>query len=98
MILTEPMTIGAESAVIDITVKRSQLAQALTVCLLLINSALTIGSACITLLVVTRKEGVNSAVLVLPVTLILAIPALRALYVGSPPFGIYIGGSWVLGC
>ena len=59
--------------------------------MLLINWALTIGSIYITFVVIFGKEKIDLAVLVLPVTIILTIPALRALYIGSPPYGIYIG-------
>ena len=79
--------------VIIITAKRTPLARAFTLCLLLINWALTIGSTYVTLVVVIRGEGVHEGVLLLPVTIILTIPSLRGLYVGSPPFGIYIGRS-----
>jgi len=92
-----PTTIVVESSMIEVTVKRSQLAQAFTVCLLLINAALTAGSVYVTLLVIVRTEGVNDAILLLPVTTVLTIPALRGLYVGSPPFGIYLGTSPALG-
>jgi len=88
---TGPTTVVVESRVVEILMKRSQLAQAFTVCLLLINGALTAGSVYVTLLVMIRKEGVNDGLLLLPVTTILTIPALRALYVGSPQFGIYLG-------
>ena len=86
-----------DSRAIRITVRRSQLAQAFTMCLLIANSALTVGSAYVTLLAVIRREGVNDTVLLLPVTVVLIIPALRSLYVGAPPFGIYLGGSPALG-
>ena len=88
---TGPATVVVESSLISITVKRSQLAQAFTICLLIINSALTVGSAYITFLAVVKRETVNDTVLLLPVTVVLVIPALRSLYVGSPPFGIYLG-------
>jgi len=94
---TGPTEVVVESSLIEITVKRSQLAQAFTVCLLLINAALTVGSVYVTLLVIVRREGVNDAVLLLPATTILTIPALRSLYVGSPQFGMYLGRSPVLG-
>ena len=93
---TGSTTVVVESKVIQITVKRSQLAQAFTVCLLLINAALTAASVYITLLVTVRREAVKEGLLLLPVTTVLTIPALRALYVGSPPFGIYLGTSPVL--
>jgi len=94
---TGPTTVVVESSWIEITVKRSQLARAFTVCLLLVNTALTAGSVYVTLLVVVRREGVNDALLLLPVSTILTIPALRGLYVGSPPFGIYLGTPLALG-
>lgn len=74
--------------------KRSMLARAFTMCMLLVNWALTAGSVYITLIVAIRKERVNDAVPLVPVTAVLTVPAIRALYVGSPPFGIFIGG-WV---
>jgi len=94
---TGPTTVVVESSVIQILMTRSQLAQAFTVCLLLINGALTAGSVYVMLLVIVRKEAVNDGLLLLPVTTVLTIPALRALYVGSPPFGIYLGMSPALG-
>ena len=88
---TGPTTVVVESRVIQILMKRSQLAQAFTMCLLLINGALTAGSIYVTLLVIVKREGVNDGLLLLPITTVLTIPALRSLYVGSPQFGIYIG-------
>jgi len=85
-----PNTVVVDASFISITVKRSQLAQAFTLCLMLINSALTVGSAYIAFLAVVKREAVSDSVLLLPVTVVLIIPALRTLYVGSPPFGIYI--------
>ena len=89
---TEPTTsVKVESALIWIKVKRSRLALGFTLCLFVINSALTVSSVYIALLVGAKKGKVEAAVLFLPVTIILTIPALRGLYVGSPPFGIFIG-------
>ena len=90
---TGPTTMEVDSSVTSLTVKRSHLAQAFTMCLLIINWALAIGSTYITLAVVIRRERVHEGVLLLPVTLVLTIPTLRGLYVGSPPFGIYFGRS-----
>ena len=83
-----PTTVEVRSSLIQIAVKRSQLARAFTcaVCLIIINSALTISSAYVTFLAVVRREAVNDTVLLLPVTLVLVIPALRSLYPGTPPF------------
>jgi len=90
---TGPTTIGVHSSMVWIEARRSQIAQAFTMCLLLINWALTVGSIYIMLIVVFRRGGINEAVLLLPVTIILTIPTLRSLYAGSPPFGIFIGKS-----
>ena len=84
-----PVTVSASR--ISITVKRTLLAKAFTVCLLVVNSALTVGSVYVTLLAVVRREAVNDSVFFFPVTIVLTIPALRSLYPGSPPFGIYLG-------
>ena len=92
-----PVTVEVESSVIDIEVKRSQLARAFTLCLFIVNWALTVGSTYVTLLAVFREGEMNEAVLLFPVTIVLTIPALRSLYVGSPPFGIIIGESRALG-
>ena len=90
---TGPTTVEAESGVIYIQVRRSQLAKAFMLCLLLINFALTVGSVYVTVLVLTRKDQIHEGTLLFPVTVILTIPALRNLYPGEPPFGIYIGRS-----
>ena len=93
---TGPITVEVEPYWVQFGVNRSQLAQAFTMCLLVINWALAIGSIYITLLVVSRREKLDAAVLLLPVTIVLTIPSLRGLYVGSPPFGIFIGKFWAL--
>jgi len=90
---TGPTTINVHSKIAHVEAKRSQFAQALTMCLLLFNWALTTGSIYIVVLVVFKRERINDAVLLLPVTIILTIPALRNLYPGSPPFGVFIGKS-----
>ena len=65
-------------------------------CMLIINSALTLGPMYVTIIAVVRKEKVHEGALLLPVTIVLTIPALRNLYVGSPPFGIFLGRSRAL--
>jgi len=90
---TGPTTIAVHSKIAYIEVKRSRFAQALTISLLLVNWALTAASIYIVVLVVFRKERMNDAVLLLPVTIILTIPTLRGLYPGPLPLGIYIGKS-----
>ena len=90
---TGPTTINVNSGVVRIEARRSQFARALTMCLLLVNWALATCSIYITVLVVSRRVETNDSVLLLPVTIILTIPALRALYPGSLSFGIFIGRS-----
>ena len=97
---TGPNTVEVESSVVRVEARRSQLSQAFTLCLFIVNWALTVGSVYITLLALVGAGKMDSAVLLLPVTLVLTIPVLRGLYVGSPPFGIFIGEcrafvSWV---
>jgi len=88
-----PITVEVQASLLYMEVRRPLLARAFAVCLLVINSALTIGSAYVTLLAVVRRERVNDAVFFFPVTVVLTIPALRSLYPGSPPFGVYVGRS-----
>jgi len=91
-----PTTIDVDSRTIRIQVKRSRSAQALTMCLFLVNWALATGSIYIVLFTIFRREEINEAVLLFPVVTILIIPAPRSLYPGSPPFGIFIGKSLAL--
>ena len=94
---TGPMTVVADSRIVDVRVTRSLIAKVFTLCLLIVNVALALGSTYVTLVVITRRgEGVHDGVLLLPVTIILTIPALRALYVGSPQLGIFTGRSQAL--
>jgi hypothetical protein len=92
---TGPTTVVVESRVLKATVERSMLAKAFTMCMLTVNWALTAGSVYITLVVANKRvtQRVTDAVPLVPVTVILTIPAIRALYVGSPPFGIFLGRS-----
>lgn len=72
-------------------VKRSSLSKIFTTMLLIVNWFLTAGCLRITLLSVVGHKEMGEGVLLLPITVILTIPALRQLYVGSPPFGVYPG-------
>ena len=99
---TGPTTLLVDSSVVSVQVKRSPITRAFTLCLLVVNWALTVGSVYITLLALVGTGKKDPAVVLLPVTLVLTIPTLRGLYVGSPPFGVYIGeyrvvSSWLLG-
>jgi len=93
---TGPTTINVNARIAQIEAKRSRFPQALTMCLFLVNWTLTVGSIYIVVLVIFGRGGINDAVLLLPVTIILTIPTLRSLYPGSPPFGVFIGKSRAL--
>ena len=71
-------------------VKRSFLAKTFTIILLIVNWLLTVGCLRITLLSVVGHQELGEGTLLLPITVILTIPALRQLYVGSLPFGEYL--------
>lgn len=94
---TGATTVVVDSRALKVTMGRSMLAQAFKICMLTVNWALTPGSVYITLIVANKRERETDAVPLVPVTMILTIPAIRALYVGSPPFGIYIGRFQALG-
>jgi len=94
---TGPTTINVDSKIIRIEAKRSRFAQALTICLFLVSWTLATCSIYIVALVIFRREQMNDAVLLLPVTIALTIPTLRSLYPCSPPINISIGESRVLG-
>lgn len=70
-------------------IKRSFLSKIFTIILLIVNWFLTIGCLRITLVSLVGNQELGEGVLLLPITVILTIPALRQLYVGSPPFGEY---------
>ena len=94
--IIEPITVESFPYFTIITVKRSTLSRAFTICLLIVNWALTSVSVWVTTIVYFKGEKPPEAVLLFPLTIVVTIPALRNLYVGSPPFGIFIGMSQIL--
>ena len=84
-----PTTVEVDARVASIVARRTLFAWGLTMCFLLVNWALSIGSIYIMFVVVFRKGEIDPTVFLLPVTINLTIPALRSLYAGSPSFGIY---------
>ena len=94
---TANTTVEVDARVASIVARRTLFARGLTMCFLIVNWALTVGSIYIMFTVIFSREGIDDTALLLPVTIILTIPALRSLYAGSPPFGIYIGKSRALG-
>lgn len=87
-----PATAEAQSIMLFPVISRSKRGKALTISVLVINWALTVCSMFATSTVVfNRGVAMKDGIAFLPVTVILAIPAIRNLYAGSPPFGIYLG-------
>jgi len=93
---TGPTTISVGSRVVHMEARRSRFTRALTMCLFLVNWALTTCSIYITVLVVFKRVEKHEGTLFLPVTIILTIPTLRELYPSSLPFGIFLGKSRTL--
>jgi len=71
------------------TVGRTERAKTLTLLMFWVNWSLTFCTLCITWIVANSR--VDSTIALLPITTILSIPSIRALYIGSPPFGISLG-------
>jgi len=86
-----PVTMEVQSRTVLATTRRSNNARAFTFSMFAINWILTLGSVIIVVVVFMRRGEVNDGVAFLPITVILSIPTIRVLYVGSPPFGIFIG-------
>jgi hypothetical protein len=85
-------TMEVESNTLFASIRRSVAAQALTYSMFAINWVLAISSILTTSVAFQWGEGAgNFGITLLPVTLILTIPAIRNIYVGSPPFGIFLG-------
>ena len=93
---TGPIAAAFLPSSVDITVTRSTLSRAFTICLFIVNWALTSVSVWVTTVIYFKGEKPPDAILVFPLTVVVTIPALRNLYVGSPPFGIFIGMSQIL--
>lgn len=89
---TGPTTVGVKSHTILAGVSRSVPARALTYSMFAINWILAFCSIITTSVSFNRGGGGGDlGITLLPVTVILTIPAVRNLYVGSPPFGIFLG-------
>lgn len=86
-----PITIDVESRAVELDIRRGVLSKTFTMCMWIVNWALTAGTIYTTLVTLIDARKMSDAVLALPITVILTIPAIRALYVGAPPFGILLG-------
>ncbi|KDR76883.1 hypothetical protein GALMADRAFT_417399 [Galerina marginata CBS 339.88] len=74
----------------ELTVSRNNTARTFVMILLIVNWALTGVVVYITAGTLVLGSKIGDGILVLPVTVILTLPALRALFVENPPFGILI--------
>jgi len=85
-----PITIDVESRAVELDIRRGVLSKTFTMCMWIVNWALTAGTIYTTLVTLIDPRKMSDAVLALPITVILTIPAIRALYVGAAPFGILL--------
>ena len=86
-----PTVEWVQSYVVEVAIVHSLGARAITYSMFTINWILTLCSIITTSLVFSRRGEVKDGVTLLPITVILTIPIIRALYVGSPPYGIHLG-------
>ena len=86
-----PATVEVQSIVLFPTISRSKRGKALTYSMLTVNWVLTACSMITTSAMLSWGVVVKDGIALLPVTVILSIPAIRNLYAGSPPLGIYLG-------
>jgi len=85
------VTMEVEPRVLRAEITRSAIAKTFTICLILVNWTLTVGSVYITALVASRMLEANSMIATLPFSASLTIPMVRSLYVDSQPSGTSIG-------
>lgn len=84
--------VEAKSERLYVTISRSFSARAFTYSMFAINWVLTACSIITTTIAFSRESGKRDVgITLLPITAILAIPAIRNFFVGSPPFGIHLG-------
>ena len=81
--------VEVQSCTVYAGIGRSLPARALTYSMFTINWVLTLCSIVTTSITFNKRGEIGVALL--PITLILTIPAIRNLYVGAPPFGIFLG-------
>ena len=79
--------VDAESRALVAHISRSILAQAFTMCMLIVNWTLAVGTVYTTIAMLVREEKMNDAVLALPITVVLTIPdSLRFDFFSLVPF------------
>ncbi|KAF9777653.1 hypothetical protein BJ322DRAFT_568509 [Thelephora terrestris] len=72
------------------TIRRSKRGKALTFFMFATNWMMALCSMITTSIIFDRGSEVKDGVALLPITVILVIPAIRNLYPGAPPFGIFL--------
>ena len=86
-----PTTVTVDSYTLYPVIQRSRHGKALIYFMFAINWILTLCSIITTSVIFNQEGQVKDGVALLPITVILAVPTIRDLYPGSPPFGIYLG-------
>ena len=79
------------SRVLNAEIRRSTIAQIFTLSLALVNWMLTIGTVYVTTLIASGKMEANDAAAALPISMLLTIPGIRALYAESPNLTASLG-------
>ncbi|KAF9785344.1 hypothetical protein BJ322DRAFT_826777 [Thelephora terrestris] len=87
---SSPTAEWVQAFYIDVNIIRSLRARAITYSMFMINWILTFCSIITTSVMFNRRGEVKDSVALVPITVILTIPAIRSLYVGSPPYGVYL--------
>ena len=85
------VTMEVESRLLWVDITRSTVAKAFAICMFLGNWTLAAGSVYTTILVAFGRLDANSVIAALPFSNLLTIPAIRSLYVDSPPLSISVG-------
>jgi len=81
----------AESRALDVEIKRSKISRTFMISLALLNWVLVIGSVHITALVASGKMEANNGLALLPFSIMVTIPAVRALYAEPPSLSASLG-------
>ena len=89
-----PFTPYHGSRMLNAEIRRSAIAQTFMISLALINWLLTIGSVYITVLVMSGKMEADHPVAALPFSMMLTIPAVRAIYAEPPPLSTSLGNFY----
>ena len=79
------------SRVLNVEIRRSTIVQIFTLSLALVNWMLTIGTVYVTTLIASGKMEANDAAAALPISMLLTIPGIRALYAESPNLTASLG-------